>query len=235
MIQGKSLDPADLDDLKPQLRRWFPALFTEQGRGLRHYIPHDMRLWEYASALDAFERWHATADMAKTHELIDIGSGRSAFGSVFKTLYPNVRVTESDLISEKIWALKNPPSGVEYRMYSLTLDAPEAGYMGPADFVTCLSVLEHIKEPEIPKAVNNLVSLIHPGGSLFLTCDYGPEGRKWVNDSERDTKFTPANIDWIADLLRDAGMVVGPYDTEYLGDHLYNSYSFFRLQAEKPE
>jgi len=41
------------------------------------------------------------------------------------------------------------------------------------DFITCISVLEHIKEHK--KAVKNMVNLLNPGGRLILTFPYNEE------------------------------------------------------------
>lgn len=59
-----------------------------------------------------------------------------------------------------------------HRSPVLDIRAPDAAYVGTADFVSCSDVLEHVDGP-VDGALAGLFSLLKPGGALVLTVPYG--------------------------------------------------------------
>jgi ubiquinone/menaquinone biosynthesis C-methylase UbiE len=64
---------------------------------------------------------------------------------------------------------------VDYTAQDLTdLSFPTASF----DAISCISVLEHIPSPYDQKAVNELIRVLKPGGTLVLTVDFKPRSGK---------------------------------------------------------
>lgn len=99
--------------------------------------------------------------------VLDVGTGTTALPQMMRTC--GFVVTAIDNIRD-YW-----PSGMVNRHYHVLDDdilAPKV--RGPFDFITCVSTLEHIREPA--RAVRNMFSLLKPGGRLVLSFPYN-EGK----------------------------------------------------------
>lgn len=95
--------------------------------------------------------------------VLDVGTGTTALPSLIRNC--GCLVTATDNVRD-YW-----PSGMTNRHYCVIDDDITATKLtGNFDLVTCVSVLEHITEPDA--AVKNMISLLNPGGHLILTFPY---------------------------------------------------------------
>jgi 2-polyprenyl-3-methyl-5-hydroxy-6-metoxy-1,4-benzoquinol methylase len=95
--------------------------------------------------------------------VLDVGTGRSALPRLLRTC--GVLVTAVDNVRD-FW-----PSGmVNPHWYVLNDDITRTQLKPGYDLVSCISVLEHIREHEA--AVRNMLALLNPGGHLVLTCPF---------------------------------------------------------------
>jgi len=94
--------------------------------------------------------------------VLDVGTGESALPSLIRTCGPVV--TAIDNIRD-YW-----PEGMANRHFHLKVEDATQAISGTYDMVTCISVLEHIKEHDA--AVSNMMRALNPGGHLVLTCPY---------------------------------------------------------------
>jgi SAM-dependent methyltransferase len=95
--------------------------------------------------------------------VLDVGTGATALPQLMRTC--GFVVTAIDNIRD-YW-----PNGMVNRHYHVLDDdilAPKV--RGPFDFITCISTLEHIREPA--RAVSKMFSLLRPGGRLVLSFPY---------------------------------------------------------------
>ena len=94
--------------------------------------------------------------------VLDVGTGESALPSLMRTCGPVV--TAVDNIRDD-W-----PEGVVNRHFHIKDEDATKAISGKYDMVTCISVLEHIKEHD--DAVRIMLGALNPGGHLVLTCPY---------------------------------------------------------------
>lgn len=95
--------------------------------------------------------------------VLDVGSGTTSLPDLMRSC--GCVVTAIDNIRD-YW-----PSGMVNRHYHIVdEDITSTRMAGPFDFITCISVLEHIAEYEA--AVANMLRLLAPGGHLVLTFPY---------------------------------------------------------------
>lgn len=119
--------------------------------------------------------------MPKT--VMDVGSGATALPHLLKTC--GAIVTATDNIKD-YW-----PNGMTNRHFHVINDDITASRLtGKYDMITCISVLEHIKDYE--SAVKNMFSLLKPSGWLILTCPYNEE--KYCQDVYKLPESSQAKI-----------------------------------------
>ncbi len=95
--------------------------------------------------------------------ILDVGTGTTALPHLLRNC--GCLVTAIDNVRD-YW-----PSGMLNRHYHVIDDDITATRLSDTfDLITCISVLEHIQEPD--DAVRNMFSLLKPGGHLILTCPY---------------------------------------------------------------
>lgn len=95
--------------------------------------------------------------------ILDVGTGTTSLPHMMRNC--GCLVTASDNVSD-YW-----PSGMTNRHYHIVDDDITATRLsGPYDLITCVSVLEHIKKPDV--AVRNMFSLLGSKGHLILTFPY---------------------------------------------------------------
>ena len=95
--------------------------------------------------------------------VLDVGTGTSALPALFRT--SGFLVTATDNVRD-YW-----PAGMFNRHYHIVDDDMTATRLRQRfDAVTCISVLEHVKEHQ--SAVRDMLKLLNPGGHLILTCPY---------------------------------------------------------------
>jgi 2-polyprenyl-3-methyl-5-hydroxy-6-metoxy-1,4-benzoquinol methylase len=95
--------------------------------------------------------------------VLDVGTGTTALPHVMRTC--GCVVTATDNVRD-YW-----PSGMQNRHWHIIDDDISKTQLSDTfDLITCISVLEHIQEPDI--AVKNLFRLLKPDGHLILTFPY---------------------------------------------------------------
>jgi len=111
---------------------------------------HDARMIEYACALSAIhEHWGMNVPLTA----VDVGGDGSPFGLM---LY--------DQVSLRPTVVDPACGGGDLHQY--LQQAPRLAHI-----VTCLSVLEHVPRVELPQMIDDLATLLAPGGVLIITAD----------------------------------------------------------------
>jgi SAM-dependent methyltransferase len=105
-----------------------------------------------------------------------------------------------------------------------------------ADFVTCISVIEHVED--LMQFVWELQQVVRSGGRLFLTCDIWDQDETAKDTAQfhwmRERIFTPKTWQMVAEEFRKNGFeFYGGQEWEYRGEQLYGSYSFASLSLAK--
>lgn len=96
-------------------------------------------------------------------KILDIGTGTTALPNLMR--YCGFLVTATDNVRD-YW-----PSGMFNRHYHIIDDdITNTHFNDKYDFITCISVLEHIDKPD--KAIENMFSLLNPNGYILLTFPY---------------------------------------------------------------
>ena len=202
----KTLDPADWDDLAPELAR-----VRAVGIGAQH----DLREWEYSLALRALvtHREHYPTPPAD-YLVLDVGGAGSTFSAMVTGPGVACKVVDPKINKSIEQVSPVPP-------YAL------------ADAVVSISTIEHVKEP-LPflQACHRVLA---PGGLLFLTFDYwnqsGPDTAMFHWMRERIYN----QLTWgllAADCVAMGFQAFGETDVTYHGDHVYD-YSFCSLALTK--
>jgi 2-polyprenyl-3-methyl-5-hydroxy-6-metoxy-1,4-benzoquinol methylase len=103
--------------------------------------------------------------IAKTYprKILDVGTGTTSLPHIMRSC--GSLVTASDNVRD-YW-----DEGMINRHYHiLNDDITDTHISDRFDFITCISVLEHIEKPDA--AVRNMFSLLNPGGHLVMTFPY---------------------------------------------------------------
>lgn len=96
-------------------------------------------------------------------KILDVGTGTSALPHLMRTC--GFLVTAIDNIKD-YW-----PAGITNRHWHvIDDDITDSHIKGGFDFITCISVLEHIRKSE--SAVRNMFNLLRIGGHMILTFPY---------------------------------------------------------------
>lgn len=213
---NKVCDKQDLQILPPLLD---PAILEGQ---------HEIRWWEYALATQAIQEWqHASRDYHASFSLprsfCDVGGGGSQFFRQLASLGGEVTVIDPT-------CTPGVRGGVQF--VSLPI---EHFTTVEFDVITCLSVIEHIKEPG--KFLRALTNRLAPGGLLVLTTDY------WDSEGEdtahfhwmRERIYDHESWRKVRQRLRDLGLITfGASDWSYHGPQVYD-YSIASLVMEKQQ
>ena len=134
------------------IRRLCSSEYSKQA-----FTHHNERAIEYRFALEALaERGPRT--------VLDVGTGTTAWPHLLRNC--GFVVTAIDNVRD-YW-----PSGMVNRHWTvLDVDITNLrGFSGKFEAITCISVLEHIKDHL--KAISNILELLELSGSLILTCPY---------------------------------------------------------------
>jgi hypothetical protein len=178
---------------------------------------HLQRRWEYGLALHALGQWYTANGISGLHAPIyDVGGSGSTFA----------RIVER-------W-VERPVTIIDPRERNgQTLRQAIGAGRKCAQFVTCLSVLEHVDNVE--EFVTDLAALVGPGGLLVLTMDYwnkcGPDTAHfhWM----RSRIFCPKTLALLRHDLRGHGFrVFGETAYSYKEPQVYD-YTFASLVVER--
>lgn len=118
---------------------------------------HNERPIEYRFALEGLTT-------EKPRAVLDVGTGTTAWPHILRncgfvvTAIDNVRDYWERGLVNRHWTVLD-----------VDITRPN-GFNGTFDAVTCISVLEHIKEPRA--AISNISTLLNPGGILILTTPF---------------------------------------------------------------
>jgi len=134
-----------------------PVLARERntGRAL------DERAVEYAFALDQVA-------VLYPRTVLDVGPGKTAFPHLLWSC--GFSVTAIDKNDDPWSALFQHGSPYNRHFDVMTDDITKPSLRSRFDAITCISVLEHI--PDHDAAMQQMFSLLEPGGHLILTCPY---------------------------------------------------------------
>jgi SAM-dependent methyltransferase len=98
--------------------------------------------------------------------ILDVGTGMTALPQLLRNC--GFVVTATDNIKD-YW-----PAGMRNRHYHvINDDITQTALRETFDVITCVSVLEHIREHG--NAMKSMYKLLNPGGRLILTCPYNEE------------------------------------------------------------
>lgn len=97
------------------------------------------------------------------HDVLDVGTGKTAWPNILATC--GIRITSIDNVSDywerNYW---------NRHWFVLDQDVRNPNLDQEFDFITCISVLEHI--PESQMAVDSMFKLLRNGGYLLITCPF---------------------------------------------------------------
>ena len=185
---------------------------------------HEARRWEYSMCLRAYQAWKATRPDVGKVVVADIGGAGSPLPRMLMAKGLGARVVDPKSKGNE------RPSTVE--AYENSTPRPQH------DVVTCISVVEHVKDEHLENFLDALAGITAPGGLLFLTMDC------WGRDpDEKDTAmfhwmrariYTVKTWQGLAREMVDRGFkLFGAPDWSYHGNHVENAYSFASLCLQK--
>lgn len=134
------------------------------------------RVWEYPYAYHHLKQARSQSQAAASPCVVDLGSGVTFFPFSIARLGYRVTCVDVDPICAKdipraAGMIPHAPGSVDFRM-------AESGVLpfqdNEVDAVYCISVLEHIPNPE--KTVSEIARILKPGGLLILTIDLDLRG-----------------------------------------------------------
>lgn len=213
--------------------------------GVRIVIPHEMRWWEYGSAIQLVLRWMAREkeSVAKIRpmDILDIGSGWGVVGPALLLQFDRlIHMTEYEP-DQMYWAdramcnqylERTGRAPINYHHFDL-MAMPEQDY----DAVFCISVLEHVPSPHPERECwAELAKRVRPGGVLFVDVDTVPVQKPkggYVFDELRAHNFDIGELKDRVRILEDCGLVpIGQPDWNYNGSVVHD-FTFFRIAMER--
>jgi len=154
------------------------ALYGSFERGL----PDEMRKWRQEAPLTVWyqqcvDRVMHRGKKKTTDKFVwyDVGAGGGEFASLVSEQYPAANGIAFDL-HDRPSALGGR-TNVQWKRIDINNPKSFEPYANAAEVVVALGVWEHVMYPDI--FVDGLMSLLKPGGVLYLTCpDYGSLAKK---------------------------------------------------------
>lgn len=182
---------------------------------------HEHRRWEYSMALRALGQWRVEDPVrgAAKSGSIDAGGGGSNMNAMLSRAWDGA------------------PSMIVDPGVNQTVEQVAASGLLTSYVVTCISVIEHVKDEF--GFLQSLDKLVRPGGMLFLTMDCG-DGSDGDQDKAhfhwmRERIYTPHT--WMELGRRFTEQwgyrFLGDWDFSYNGHQLFSSYSFASLALVK--
>lgn len=121
---------------------------------------HAARAWEYDRAIKALDEQSRESGM-RVGLVLDVGGA----GSPFAWIVANRCALPVQIVDPEF-------NGLGLGNLTGTIKRRPLELQGKADFVSCISVLEHVEDED--SFIRDLAFLLAPGGVLFLTVDYDP-------------------------------------------------------------
>ena len=215
---SKTLELADYDQMvEPQLiqdaRESLGA--TAPPRDYKH------RAWEYGLVLNALRK-------NKSKTVLDIGGNGSIFGPSVALQGMSVLQIDScgtgtrTVAQAKQLGLPLPFLQMDFFNYNekRTFDA-----------VTCISVLEHVRDDT--KFFNHLLTFVAPGGLVALTVDFHPSGKTFLRGHLRTN--TGGNLQALIGIAEKKGFALfdGSCNYVYNEAYVYDAYTFASLVMKR--
>lgn len=204
---------------------------------------HPARIWEYAQALRVMIDLPARARL-----LLDVGGAGSPLPWIVASRQRQpMQIVDPEFNGIVLGDTSHYPAAAVHKAAVLS------PLRGRADFISCISVIEHVEDEEA--FLRDLVELLAPGGVLFLTTDYvedAPDGDVFQFRWMRKRIYTRAS--WFGEVPADRAEEVrelrlhesvrvrvcnlgceifGGYDTAYHGPIPDLGYSFASLCVRK--
>jgi|TARA_B110000208_G_scaffold148747_1_gene179502 2-polyprenyl-3-methyl-5-hydroxy-6-metoxy-1,4-benzoquinol methylase len=120
-------------------------------------------------------------------EVLDVGTGTTALPHLIRNCGFNVTATDN---VKDYW-----PTGMFNRHYHVVNDDITNTKLDRTfDFITCVSVLEHIEDAD--SAIKNMFNLLNPKGYIVLTCPYN-ENSYSENIYDRESSLSGQNAPYV--------------------------------------
>jgi SAM-dependent methyltransferase len=181
-----------LDDLaSPEWRESFPTLEAAQAeflalrphtagyRWVKDALHNCIRVWEYPFVYTNLRAFIAE-NPARRPFIVDLGSGATFFPFAVARLGARVLALDNDL--DSVRSLDNARRTLDTG--SGAVESAEADIRrlkladASVDCMYCISVLEHLEDPETPLA--EIARVLRPGGLLILTFDIDLRGNSAI-------------------------------------------------------
>jgi SAM-dependent methyltransferase len=146
------------------------------------------RLWEYPYVYSALRTWRAHQAGAASPTILDVGSGVTFFPFTIAKLDARVHCLDVDAVCVR--DLGRAAAIVDSGRGQVSAEQSESDRLPcrdeVADAIYCISVLEHVEEPE--PLITELGRVLKRGGLLLLTLDLdlreeglAPSAKDWEN------------------------------------------------------
>lgn len=203
-------------------------------RGVRTDLPHEHRLWEYGTGVQILLDHYK--EKLPEIDVIDVGSGYSAFGPALAFFY-NTQVVECE--PDPICRDARMTCNVVLKQLGkkeIITTADDAMHLPDRKFdaVMCISVIEHVAVHEEMQVWEELGKRVKDGGILYVTVDCVPrkDGR-YAYDNLRTQNFTLDDLKPRVAKLEEMGFAtLGKPNWMYNGDAVFD-YTFFRIGLVK--
>lgn len=170
----------DLEDLEREsFRRVLAEMDDLLAREPDSYL-HPSKRWEYPWALEQ-------ARLGPRQKILDAGSGASIF-----PIYLAHRGHQVTAVDLQVARRLGKSTGVSVDYVEADVVALPFGD-GVFDGIFCISVIEHLPEEAIAKALEELRRVLRPGGRLLLTTDYYHDADAEIWYEGPDRRF---RVDW---------------------------------------
>ncbi|MCY6353977.1 methyltransferase domain-containing protein [Clostridium sp. ZS2-4] len=145
------------EDINKRVNKFFRTfLMAKYNNSLNRIETVNERPIEYSFAMKWLSKIYPKS-------ILDIGSGKTAWPSIMSDC--GFYVTAIDQV-ENYWK----KSTINYHYHIIKDDITDVKLKRKFDFITCISVLEHIEESD--EAINNCAKLLYDKGYLLLTFPY---------------------------------------------------------------
>lgn len=179
MAPNRVLDLQELQ--RPSFRRILADMDRMVAAEPISYL-HPGKRWEYPWALE-----RAAAELVDGARVLDVGAGDSIFPVYLASR--GFDVTAVDVAFDGSLATRHGVDVNYVRADMSRIPMPSESF----DVVFCISVIEHLPDTAVPRALTEMRRVVRAAGALLLTTDYyeDAEAEIWHRSSEREFQ-----VDW---------------------------------------